>query len=86
MYSRSIDGRTLTITTSGWTYYSQHVLFDNETGSFWFHMQDSDDLTCIGGHFAGRRLKGVPSMHGPWHVWLEENPTTKYLLDPRAPR
>ena len=47
------------MTTSGWTYYRQHVLFDHETESFWFHMPDTNDLTCIAGPYADRVLRGV---------------------------
>lgn len=49
-------------------------------------MPESNDLTCIAGHYAGRKLQGIESIDGPWHYWREENPTTRYLLDPRVPR
>ena len=79
MYSREIDEKTLTLTTSGWTYYRQHVLFDLETESFWFHMEGSSDLTCIAGHYAGRALRGIESIKSPWPIWQLEHPDTKIL-------
>ena len=36
MYSREIDGKTITIAPSGWTYERTFVLFDRETGSLWY--------------------------------------------------
>ena len=41
VYSRQIDGNTLTLAASGWTYgqnasHSTFVLMDVETGSLWF--------------------------------------------------
>ena len=79
MYSREIDGKVLTITTSGWTYFNQHMLFDHETESFWFHMEGSNDLTCVAGHYAGRKLLGVSAHYGPWNVWVTEHPDSKIL-------
>ena len=82
MYSREIDGRVLTMTTSGWTYKRQHVLYDLETGSFWFHIGGTDNLTCIAGHYADRILPGANEFYGPWHEWKSDNPASKYLKPP----
>ena len=79
MYSRKVDGTPLTLTTSGFTYQSQHVLFDHETESFWFHLSGSNDLTCISGHYADRRLPGIASHYGPWQAWKAMHPDSKYL-------
>ena len=80
MYSREIDDEVLLITTSGFTYFSQHVLYDENTGSLWFHMGGTNDLTCIAGRYEGRILRGVRDfMTGPWHIWKYSFPGTKYL-------
>jgi hypothetical protein len=85
VYSREIDGNVLTLTTSGWTYKRQHVLFDLDTESFWFHIGGTNDLTCIAGHYADRILPGIESHYGPWHVWQAENPESMYLKAARTP-
>jgi hypothetical protein len=35
VYSREIDGKTLTLSASGWTYDRLFVLYDYETESIW---------------------------------------------------
>ena len=79
MYSRTIDDQVLTFTTSGFTYQSQHVLYDMETGGLWFHLWESNDLTCISGPYAGRKMAGLESMYGPFLFWKERHPETLYL-------
>jgi hypothetical protein len=79
VYSREIDGTVLTLTTSGWTYYGQHILFDHETESFWFHLADTNDLTCIAGVHADRVLPGIESVDGPWDYWHELHPDSKVM-------
>ena len=86
MYSREIDGRVLTLTTSGFTYNRQHVLFDRETGGLWFHLGGTDALTCISGYYVDRVLPGMATFHGPWHAWVADNPDSKYLERQRDPR
>jgi hypothetical protein len=84
VYSREIDGRVLTFTTSGFTYKSQHVLYDMDTGGLWFHLWDSNDLTCISGPYAGRVLRAVADQHaGSWTIWKERHSNTKYLKPAR---
>ena len=81
-----MDGTELTFTSSGFTYDRQFILYDVETGGLWFHLPGSDDLTCIGGTYAGRLLKAIESTYGPWHAWHEQNPGTRYLKPIRDPR
>jgi hypothetical protein len=79
VYSREIDGQVLTMTTSGFTYYRQHVLFDHESESFWFHLPDTNDLTCIAGLLADRILPGIKFIDGPWDYWNDLHPDSKYM-------
>ena len=74
------------MTTSGFTYDRQHVLYDENTGGLWFHLGGTDDLTCIAGPYQGRVLKGVEDMSGPWNVWVWRYPGSKYLKSPLASR
>ncbi len=67
------------MTTSGWTYYRQHVLFDHETESFWFHLSGTNDLTCIAGTYADRILSGKDFIDGSWEFWKDLHPDSKYM-------
>ena len=83
VYSRELDGEVLTLTTSGFTYLSQHVLYDEETGSLWFHLWDTNDLTSIGGPMSGRVLEGIDSRAGQWTAWRSAHPNSKFLKPAR---
>ena len=77
MYSREIDGRTLTIAPSGWTYNDTFVLYDRETGTLWY--PDGDDLAGIQGVYFQRRLPGVPHRDTEWWKWEKEFPDSRIL-------
>lgn len=77
VYSREIDGRTLTIAPSGWTYKRTFVLYDKETGTLWY--PDEDGLAGIQGPYFGRRLPKLDSSDTRWGGWLKENPDTKLM-------
>ncbi len=79
MYSRSIDGRVLTIAASGWTYDRLFVLRDRETGSLWYELPHTGRLTCIAGHYEGRTLPELPTAYEPWSQWYRDHPHTKIL-------
>ncbi|MBD3222450.1 DUF3179 domain-containing protein, partial [bacterium] len=36
VYGRTLDGQTLTLAASGWTWQDTFVLWDHETESVWF--------------------------------------------------
>ena len=62
MYSRELDGKTLTLAPSGWTYGARErrsifVLYDRETGSLWFPFGDGKGLTGISGPHADRVVR-----------------------------
>ncbi len=80
MYSREIDGRVLTLAASGWTYQNTFVLYDKETRSLWYHLEGRDELTCINGFYADRKLPEFTSVRIRWNKWVAENPTSKYLI------
>jgi len=80
VYSREIDGDVLTISSSGWTYDRLFVLYDYETESIWYHLPDTNALTCIAGKYEGRELPELISVVKPWNHWRSSHPNTKILL------
>ena len=83
MYSREIDGKVLTLSSSGWTYRKTFVLFDYETESVWYHLESDYALTCISsGVYAGRRLPELGSTFTRWSNWKAMHPDSKFLKYP----
>lgn len=72
MYSRQIDGQTLTLAPSGWTYGRTFVLYDRETETLWF--PDDKGLLGIQGHYFQRRLPRLDSEDTSWSDWQEKHP------------
>lgn len=79
MYSRKIDGEDLTLSASGWTYDRLFVLYDYETESIWYHLPETNALTCVAGAYEGRTLPEVASAYQTWAKWKSAYPETKYL-------
>ena len=77
MYSREIDGRTLSLVPSGWTYEDTFVLYDRETGSLWYPYKDG--LMSIQGHYFKRWLRELPSKDTRWKKWVKTHPKTTIL-------
>jgi hypothetical protein len=77
VYSREIDGQTLTLVPSGWTYNSTFVLYDRETGSLWY--PDKESLMGIQGKYFKRRLPEIPSEDTQWAKWREQHPDSMIL-------
>jgi hypothetical protein len=84
VYSRSLDGEVLTLSASGWTYdegaYNLFVLRDYETGSLWYHIGGTHELTCIAGDYEGQTLPELESFYGPWNEWKASQPQTLFLF------
>jgi hypothetical protein len=77
VYSREIDGRTLTLIPSGWTYESTFVLYDRETGSLWYPYKNG--LLAIQGKYFEKILPEVPHEVTKWKKWVRQHPNTKVL-------
>jgi len=77
VYSRTIDGKTLTIVPSGWTYRDTFVLYDRETETLWYPY--SKGLKGIQGKYFERWLPKIPSRDTTWEKWLKKNPGSKIL-------
>ncbi len=82
MYSREIEGKTLTLSASGWTYNNTFVIYDYETESLWYHLPGTDGLTCISGQYADKKLAEFNSTQTRWSTWHANNPNSKYLKYP----
>lgn len=77
MYSRRIDGMTLILAPSGWTYEDTFVLYDRETGSLWYPYEEG--LRGIQGRFFGESLPAVHSEDTRWGEWVARYPRSKIL-------
>jgi hypothetical protein len=77
VYSREIDGRTLTLAPSGWTYKRTFVLYDKETGSLWY--PEDNGLVGIQGVYFQRRLPEIGSERDVWQNWKKDHPQTKLM-------
>jgi hypothetical protein len=79
VYSREIDGDTLTLSASGWTYDNTFILYDYETESLWYHLPRRAGLVCIGGFYAHKKLQEYPSFRTRWNEWIQNYPDSEYL-------
>jgi hypothetical protein len=77
VYSREINGRSLTLVPSGWTYKRTFVLYDNETGSLWF--PDEEGLLSIQWEYFQQRLPKVLFEDTVWSEWSKKHPESKIL-------
>ena len=84
MYSREVNGQTLTFGVSGKLWKNALVMYDRETGSLWSHMTGE----CLRGAFEGEILEMVASVPiVKWKVWRDAHPTTRVLsIDDREER
>lgn len=79
MYSRKIDGKVLTLASSGWTYDDLFILYDYETESMWYELPGTNALTCIAGFYVGRQLASLASEYVSWETWFNKHPNTLVL-------
>jgi hypothetical protein len=77
VYSRRIDGQTLTIVPSGWTYDNIFVLYDRETETLWYPYRKG--LKGIQGKYFNRWLPKIPSRDTTWGNWHKKHPGSRVL-------
>jgi hypothetical protein len=79
--SRQIDDRILTLSASGWTYFTTFVLYDYETESLWFPLTGAGELTCVSGTYADRVLGERNSVRTEWYLWKQMHPGSLFMTD-----
>lgn len=79
VYSRELDGQTLTLAPSGWTYRRTFVLYDRETGTLWYPFPDTKGLTGIAGPLQDSFLPELESTRTTWRFWHQRHPQSKYM-------
>jgi len=77
VYSREIDGRTLTLVPSGWTYERTFVLYDRETNSLWYPYPEG--LKGIQGVYFERWLPKLASDDTHWREWKVKHPQSMIM-------
>jgi hypothetical protein len=77
VYSREIDGVTITIAPSGWTYKRTFVLVDKETETLWYPKKDG--LMGIQGQYFKRLLPELKSTDTTWSHWKKTHPSTRLM-------
>ena len=77
MYSRTLNGKELTLAPSGWTYNNTFVLYDRETMSLWYPYRDG--LHGISGVHFNQVLPRLDSDDTRWGAWVEKHPSSKLL-------
>ena len=77
MYSREVNGQTLTLAPSGWTYKNTFVLYDKETESLWYPYKKG--LMGIQGEYFEQWLPKLESEDMKWKKWKKRHPDSKIL-------
>ena len=75
VYSRELDGRVLLFGNTSALYESDLVMYDHETGSYWFQVLGE----AIVGPLSGDRLRLLPSRTITWGDWKSLYPDTRIL-------
>jgi hypothetical protein len=83
VYSRSVQGRTLSFGVSGRLYQSNVLFYDHQTESLWSQLKEE----AVTGSFTATPLRQVPSVMTTWAGWRAAHPDTLVLaLDTGYPR
>jgi hypothetical protein len=76
VYDRRVEGRTLLFGNTSALYESDLVMFDHQTGSYWFQVAGD----AIVGELSGTRLRALPSATVAWESWRRLHPKTRLLV------
>ncbi len=76
-YESVVNGRHMTLGTSGLLYRSNKLMFDEQTGSLWSTLDGTPAVGALVG--SGMRLKAHPVVTTTWGEWRTEHPTTSVL-------
>jgi hypothetical protein len=75
VYSRELDGETLLFGNTSALFESDMVMYDHQTGSYWFQVLGE----AIVGSLTGKRLEMLPSVMVTWGQWKRQHPDTRVL-------
>jgi hypothetical protein len=75
VFDRRASGRTLVFGNTSALHENDMVMFDHETGSYWFQAAG----TAIVGPLTGTRLRLLASMTMSWGEWRRQHPATQIL-------
>lgn len=75
VYNRLLDGRVLTFGNTSALYQSDLVMYDHQTGSYWFQVAGE----AVVGPLTGSRLNLLPSDTVVWGEWRDLYPETRVL-------
>ncbi len=70
VYSRVVDGQTLTFSVTGDVYNNNLLLKDAETGSLWLQVTGE----AIAGELVGKKLDRIPFEVQSWKTWMDSYP------------
>ena len=77
--SQRLDGRRITMGSSGFTVAGRHVLYDRGTESLW--IDQGAGLTAFSGKHKGRTLPLVKRLAPtPWREWEADHPSARLLV------
>ena len=80
MYSRVVDGKTLTFGHEGILYRNSFIMYDKQTKTLWVHTTGE----AIKGKLKGKQLEFIPSVVTTWGKWKTDHPETTVLQGKRA--
>ena len=75
VYHRDLDGTLLTFGNTSALYQSDLVMYDHQTGSYWFQVAGE----AVVGELTGSRLNLLPSSTMAWGEWKRLYPQTQLL-------
>ena len=76
VFSRELDGSLLTFGNTSALYQSDMVMYDHQTGSYWFQVGGE----AVVGAMTGARLNLLASTTMEWGDWRRLNPETRVLM------
>ena len=80
VYNRRLEGRTLLFGNTSALYQSDLVMYDHQTGSYWFQVLGE----ALVGEMTGKRLTALPSMTVSWGEWKLLYPETLLMVGDSA--
>ncbi len=75
MYAADVDGETLTFGNTSALLDADMVMFDHQTGSYWYQVSGA----AIVGELTGKQLELLPSITTDWQTWVAEYPNSFVL-------